>query len=355
MPVQPAVRPDVVLHIGTAKTGTSTLQRFLSRNRTRLAADGLLYPRSPGRTRHADLGMFIRSDEEVELTLAWHRSGRTSVPDFRRRFRRRLFREIDEWSPSRVVFSDEGLYGAPKPAVERLRRFTERFGGSRSVVVYLRRQDDHLVSRYQQEVKVGETRRLTDWVVVDWSDFYDYRRRLERFRRILEPTSFVVRRFERDRFLGGDLVEDFMDAAAVTTPLAELERTPSRNESMSAEAVELLRLLNIHRREADHLRRVEIDNRPYVERLLDAAPGPALTLPDDVLDAFMAQWEETNRAVARDLLGDPSGELFSAPRRSRDVTTDQRLDPARVDHYVELLELPEELREPLRELARRGA
>jgi hypothetical protein len=74
-----------------------------------------------------------------------------------------------------------------------------------------------------------------------------------------------------------------------------------------------------------------------------------------VLDAFMEQWEAPNRAVAREFLGDETGQLFQAPRKTRNTTTEQRLDPARLDHYLGLLDVPEQLHEPLRRLAEREA
>lgn len=36
------------LHIGTEKTGTTTLQSFLSKNRDALSKQGIIYPKSPG-------------------------------------------------------------------------------------------------------------------------------------------------------------------------------------------------------------------------------------------------------------------------------------------------------------------
>ena len=38
----------IVLHIGTEKTGTSSVQHFLSKNRVALAAEGVVYPRFTG-------------------------------------------------------------------------------------------------------------------------------------------------------------------------------------------------------------------------------------------------------------------------------------------------------------------
>jgi hypothetical protein len=74
-----------------------------------------------------------------------------------------------------------------------------------------------------------------------------------------------------------------------------------------------------------------------------------------VLDDFMSQWAEPNRAVATRCLGDESGQLFRRPRRSRHTTTEQHLDPARVDAFVSLLELPDHWRAPLRRVAEREA
>jgi hypothetical protein len=59
--------------------------------------------------------------------------------------------------------------------------------------------------------------------------------------------------------------------------------------------------------------------------------------------------------VALDFLGDASGELFHTPRKTRDTTTEQHLDPARLDHFLTLLELPERVHTPLRRLVEREA
>ena len=57
---------DIVLHIGSGKTGTTSIQRFLAQNRARLAELGLLYPQTPGRSRHYRLSLFIQPDDAVE-------------------------------------------------------------------------------------------------------------------------------------------------------------------------------------------------------------------------------------------------------------------------------------------------
>jgi hypothetical protein len=355
-PSSPLNRPqDVVLHIGSGKTGTSSIQYFLLQNRAQLAELGLLYPQTPGRARHTRLGLFIKPDDELAETPSWHRQKESSPEEFRRVFRRRLFREIEETGLSRVLFSDEALYASSDQALRRLSQFTHRIARSLRLVAYLRRQDDHLVSRYQQVVKVGETRRLTERLRLDLSDTYDYYARLRTWERLLRPDAFAVRRFERDSLVEGSLYQDFLEAAGIDARADRLDQVEPRNESLDAEAVEFLRILNLHRVENEGAARGLTDNRKLVTRLADASTGPTLTLPDRSLDAFMARWKESNALVAREFLGDPNERLFQTPRKTSNTTTEQRLDPARLDHFLTLLELPEQMHAPLRELVEREA
>ena len=342
---------DLALHIGSGKTGTSSIQHFMNRNRDRLAELGHLYPESPGRTRHARLGLFIKPDALLGNTPSWRRQGFASPEDFREAFRSKLFAEINASGLSRVVLSDEALYGSPNNALRQLRSFTDGIAGRVRVIVYLRRQDDHLISRYQQVVKVGDVRRLGAWAQQDFGQTYDYRGKLGTWQRLVEPTELVVRRFERDSFVDGSLFADFLDAVGIDVPADELEQVTNRNESLDAEAVEFLRLLNVYRVENEGAEPRQIDNRKLVTRLSEASTGPTLTLPDSVLDEYMATWEESNRAVARDFLNDETGQLFRTPRKTANTTTEQRVDPARLDDFVTLLELPEEWRDPLHRLA----
>ena len=352
---------DLVLHIGSGKTGTSSVQRFLDQNRAWLAQHGMLVPTSPGRRRHVRLGLYVQADEAVEDSILWQRQKEATPAEFREAFRRTLFREVSDSGLSRMLLSDESLYGSPVDALSRMRTLTDEIARSVRLVTYLRRQDDHLSSRYQQVIKVGEVRRMSDRVrEEDFGATYDYHARLSAWRRILEPTEFVVRPFERDRFVNGSLYQDFVEAAGLDVPTDGLEPSLPSNESLDAESVEFLRLLNIYRKQHEGRARGVRGDRldgpvDVLARLAEHGTGPTLTLPERELDEFMAQWELSNRAVAREFLGDEDGELFRSPRKGRGTTSVQYLDPARVDHYLTLLELPERMHRPLRAIAEREA
>ncbi|HWL98965.1 MAG TPA: hypothetical protein VNP20_16570 [Nocardioidaceae bacterium] len=345
---------DLVLHIGTGKTGTSSVQFFLQNNRERLSQLGVLYPKTPGGARHARLGLFVKTDAELDIAPEWGRQKQSDPAVFRKTFRRRLLSEIERSGIYRVLLSDEVLFGSSRPALRRLRRFTDRTAQSVRLVVYLRRQDDHMVSRYQQGVKIGWVLRLSQWAQEDMSGLYDYGARLHTWQRLLQPTDIVVRRFESESFVDGSIYQDFLEAVGIDARAVDLEPVSSRNESLDAESVEFLRLLNLYRVEHEDATAGLIDNRRLITRLAEASSGPTLTMPTPFLDGFMAQWEKSNQRVARQFLGDPSGQLF-LPRKTRNTTTEQHLDPARLDHFLTLAEVPEHMHAPLRALAEREA
>src|SRR5262245_51236242 len=285
-------RPDLTLHIGTGKTGTSSIQVFLQRNRNRLAQRGYLYPRSPGPRRHLGLRLFMSPAAFDELPE--RHQERLRSPQV---LQRRLAREVERHASRRVLLSDESLFGSPERELQGLHQLTRDIGRELKILVYLRRQDDHVASRYQQVVKAGETRRMVERVQqLDLSRPYDYHARLCSWQQLMEPSEIVVRTFERGRFVDGSLYQDFLSAAGVDVQLEELEDVEPVNESLDAESVEFLRILNLLRLEhpsaAASLGR---GNFGMTRPLARASTGPTLTLPASVLDAFMAQWHETNR------------------------------------------------------------
>lgn len=341
---------DIFLHIGSGKTGTSSIQHFLGTNRAALASLGYLYPETPGKARHQDLGFFIAPESRLPGYPNWNRSHKGESPAaFRAAFRERFLREVQESGADKVVLCDEALYGLPEASLERLRGLLDELAAHVHVVVYLRRQDDHLISRYQQVVKVGETRTLAQWAGQDMRAVYDYAAELERWARVLRPASMRVRPFERGSFVDGSLFQDVLAVLGIDLPAAELTPVERRNESLDADAVELLRQLNVRSAELDE-DEPHLNMRRLVLALAARPAGPTLTLPEEMLDTFMAQWAESNRAVASTWLDRPDGELFREPRKARNTTTTQRLEPAAAGRLLEEIDVPPRLRRRARSL-----
>ncbi|UAL29324.1 hypothetical protein K8W59_16365 [Nocardioides rotundus] len=351
-PVDPV---DLVVHLGTGKTGTTVIQQHLRANPGALASAGALFPASPGRFRHTRFGMYLRPDGELVRSDDWRRKPDRPAPAvFRRRVERQLRAEVAAAGLPTLLLSDEALFSSSPAAMDRLREFADGWGRSLRLVVYLRRQDDHLASRYQQVVKAGGLQRLDAWAAQDRSSFYDYAGRLALWQERVGPDHLAVRPFERAQMRDGSIVTDFLDAAGLSVTEDLTPAQGDANESVSALAVEMLRVHNLYLVEHQGARPRLIANGHRVGRLRRAGiGGPTLTLPDTELDAFMGRWDSGNERVARDHLG--TSALFRAPRRSENTTSVQALPPERLPDLFELFEVPAAEQPKVRAIAEREA
>ena len=201
------------------KTGTTSLQASLHRNRERLAEKGILYPVSPGKRRHVRLGLSMQPvDRDPGRSFDWRRQQVATPRELRPLFEQALLAELSG-APPRVLLSDEALFSASDDGLRYLRGLLTKIAGSVRVVVYLRRQDDHVCSRYQQTVKLaGEVRRLPEWLGDhDFSRKYDYLERLRGWQTLVAPDAMVVRVFERERLVEGSLRSDFLRRRALAS------------------------------------------------------------------------------------------------------------------------------------------
>ncbi len=345
--IAPEHRPAVVLHVGMGKTGTTTIQAVFHRSRRALARQGILYPRSPGPRRHARIGLAMQPDDGVPRdSVGWRRQGVSTPGELRPILEDALFREVERRRPEHLLISDEALLRAANGTLANLRELCDRLASTVRVVAYLRRQDEHLCSRYQQVIKrEGEVRTLTQRAQA-LDEVHDFHARLLAWRDIMRPDHLVVRTFEPDRFVDGSLLSDFVAASGLEIAPGTLAEVPARNESLDAETVEVLRILNLHLREIGRHPERDLSNS-VIRAVQPHTSGRTLTLPEPALDDFMARWSATNEAVVRDFLPERAGPLFRPGRRSRPTTTEQALPAARLHELLALADLPEAWRAPL--------
>jgi hypothetical protein len=218
-----ATTQTLTIHIGANKTGSSAIQHFLKRNRNWLRKRGIVVPDSVMSDRREVAGhhvwYFARSGAEPNQRAAELAASMKT-----------LFATRDV---QQVVISAENLSNHDTQAFRWFRdvaRQTET-----EVVVYLRRQDDFLLSSWQQwyaKVRPDFWAWLTSCVGV----MGDWRTVLERWESIVGREQIRVRLYERDRLVDGDAVADFaqflrLDEAIPDDPRDKLVN-PSFNEAI---------------------------------------------------------------------------------------------------------------------------
>lgn len=251
----------LILHIGTEKTGTTSIQNVLSINRSLLRANGVVFPRSLGPVNHTLLAAACLDDGVVDNIKAHQLArGRCHEEEFRRRVKCALAEELGSgpaWSS--LIVSTELIHSrlTQSSEIDRLWSILSPFVDEVKLVVFLRRQDEQAVSRFSSVLRAGHSGfgeifedlgghfylKVPDGRnISDFKQYYDYRRLLERFRHVVRAEDMVVRCYDDFRRAPG-VVGEFLEIAN----LSHLELQDCRsdlNRSMSARAQFLMSAVN---------------------------------------------------------------------------------------------------------------
>ena len=212
----------IYIHCGTHKTGSTSLQEFLSVNSDLLNQNGYLYPVSGKNSS-------LNGQHNLAWELSRGRLYRTSYGNFRD-----LFGEISEFDGD-VILSSEGFecslchHERWKSIIEELKSL----GFSVTIVIYVRNQISYFESLYAQLLNgwhAGEYLSYTNQVLstgkllVDDAEFnFDYFHVINKLTG-LRDVDFVFRNYHR--LEGQSVISDFLSLLGLDTANcpAQLER-----------------------------------------------------------------------------------------------------------------------------------
>ena len=226
------MKRHLILHIGLSKTGSSSIQRILAEQRPALQEVGVFLPHSPGWANHALLPASLVNDEASLWGFhpgTWDGLSREArLARFRREWAEEMA-NLPDWA-ERCVITAEQIGGLLREddEVQRLADTLHAHFASIKVIAYLRRQDQHVASAYTQWLRGGILHEpgLPDYGPERLPE-HDYGKLLDRFARAFGDAAICPRIFARDKLVGGDVVEDFFDAAGFR--IAVPEEAPSKN------------------------------------------------------------------------------------------------------------------------------
>lgn len=297
-------RPDLVLHIGLWKTGTTSIQRVMAARRDELAALGVHYPRAPG---HANHQLLPAAFVPVARLGDFHPdTWEGMAPEARiARFRAEFDAEIAAL-PERtrmVVISAEQLSGLllTVEEVAALHAMLAPLFGRIRIPVYLRRQDSHYASSYAQRLRVGDMRapRFPDGGPEQLGE-YDYATILDRWARVFGEAAVEPRIYERGSLLNGDAVDDFLALCGIALDVPKDDPLRWSNPSLAPEAIELVRAMGAYLARRDG--RVEGGAplwRRFVQAAGEAMPGHGWRPAPAEAAEFLSRFAAGNEAVRR--------------------------------------------------------
>lgn len=312
---------QAIVHIGIEKTGTTSIQSFMTLNRQALAQGLVCYPSTPGQSNHMKLGAFATNDDKRDdLRARYKLFTKGDIEQFRGSFVRELRDEVLSAGCPTVVFSNEHCSSRliEDAEIERFRDMLLGLFDSVRIVVYLRRQDEAALSHYATKVKAGHTRPIALPDEEERRERYDYASLLSRWSKVFGRSQLTVRLYDKAHLVDGDAVADFM--ATISLPPNPGYEMPKReNESMDAVSLEWLRRMNRH---IPYVKGGEIFalRGNLVQLVEQNADGPRLALDADKLASFMELFSESNARVAETYFGGPvhacGDPLFGSPVRA---------------------------------------
>ena len=237
------------VHIGAPKTGSSSIQSFLHANHQALAAQGMQvllgHPRN-GSQMNLALAALARIDRLPPSREQQMRYGAPTLAAERilaDALNATLAGIAKTWTGRGVLISSEHIqpWLSDRTAVTALDDLMKSHFSEISYIFYMRNPVDLITSAYSERIKRGATMSLDEFIA-GRSEKIDHHRDAALWVDTLGRERISLRLLERDFLKNGDLIDDY--AACCGIDMKGLERPPRVNESLSVEAVEVLRVFN---------------------------------------------------------------------------------------------------------------
>lgn len=305
----------IILHIGVEKTGTTSIQRFLSMNSKMLNLHQMLYY---GGRLFQNLNqcseVVAASVEEPGAHLVQLRTGGFSE------FRRAVCSEINQvlelaekQNCNQVIFSSEHMSSRMriKREVELLRDLFPS-NAEIEIVIYLRRQDRLYLGTLAEGIKAGATisQPIDKEIILSKGfysrNYYDYELLLNLWASVFDENIIRVFCFEPVELKRNDIVHDFMTRVLAVQDLSRWNFSKNRrlNPGFSAE---FLYFLSGGSKPRSVESRMNLVNNA---QMLDDFHSNTF-IPVHRLAEFLGTFAESNKRVAQKYLNKNS--LFSAP------------------------------------------
>lgn len=277
---QVSIVKQLILHIGTGKTGSSSIQSALSGPH-----DGFSFCYDTNGPRH-----FLKPGE----------------------FAARLLKAGDF---DKYIYSNEWSFRADEQTIAALsEELTAHFDVQ--VVLYFRRQDEFELSRYQQEAKAASGPSASGPVALPTTDNpeLDY---LAIANRWSKHFSLTVRLYDKATLLNGDVVQDFAAVAGIDAGAAGSTRA---NQSAGIVKTKLGHLLN------------EMDRNRIRKHVMAGVPSSPKSMPSRAsMQALYAKYETINGQLFDQYLEAGAGfsdDFSKYPEQRQDLWTEDTANSA---------------------------
>jgi hypothetical protein len=303
-------KKHIYIHAGTTKTGTSSIQGFLTDNENILKQHNFtaFVPKGAYGLRTLVDNIF---DVARNRLLAFNEKQQQYLDD--------LVTKLKNTKTDNIILSEELFWNIIsyhkeipifKDFINSLKEFADI-----TVVVYFRRQDSFLMSVYQQRLKTGgkmEGKDCQQWILMSerpQTGITNLRGNLEWFTALLGKENIIVRPFENEQFINQSLFADFMHC--INLPMKkEFEiKDKRKNPGLSPAMAEILRYLSIYYDDRKSIYPLITQKYKSNDKLFNQGRQHKFLSPKERIDIIQCCAAD-NEWVAREFLGREDGVLF---------------------------------------------
>ena len=254
---------SLIIHIGTGKTGTTSIQASLELNRKKLISSGMNYPEFKKGEHNILEGAVLPFEKLHRVFRSEYSDDKKKVAVEGNELCKDIKKSIKKY-PYTIISGEYFLTLDTKAINELIGKFGLKNDDKITVICYVRQPSSYWLSAIQQGLK-GSTKVEN---VIERK--YPFRAGLQNWIDVFGIENIIVRPFDRNQLLDGDVVSDFYETVynltniRIENPLLAEEK----NSSVSAEKCILMQELRINLIDTDD--NVFSDDSRKLIRLINA-------------------------------------------------------------------------------------
>ncbi|MFG5150616.1 hypothetical protein [Campylobacter lari] len=296
------------IHIGTAKTGTTSIQNFLFHNQKVLQKKGYFFPQSIGKKNHVHLPGCVYSIKKMNGYRKVHHLQNDNIfMDKQKEIINNLSKELSNMDCGNTIFSSESIHASLNyEELVRLKNTLYAMGFDKiKILVYFRDIGNMLNSLCSEDVKCGfiidayfDNNSLSKKPFL--MNMLNYKENVKLYSEIFGKENLIVRLFDKNEFYQGDLLKDFIHSIGLEWD-DEFIIPPKQNESLDLLGIELFqrfnRLLPRYKTNSNNLLRGDV--RSFIEKHFNNTKE-RFFLPKEIIQSYIDYFEESNEWVRKE-------------------------------------------------------
>ncbi|MFK5913827.1 MAG: hypothetical protein QM484_05590 [Woeseiaceae bacterium] len=227
----------LIIHVGTPKTGTTSIQTYLDKKQHKLRGKGILYPHNIGKLKNPTAPKHLWFEKNLVTT---------HLENFLENFKN-IISQVKEDTHT-IILSSEGIYNYwwdfPDASKELLCELGKLF--DIDVWVWFREPLEFIESYYKQCIRnpqvesnpcYGKDLSFAEMLNIEWfSQHLNYQGFVSECGRLFGKNNVSVFKYE------GDVVQEVIQKLGLATP--DDNPTPRKNLCLNGATIELLRTIN---------------------------------------------------------------------------------------------------------------